>query len=152
AERFNPSHRRTVCAPGAAASSHRGPLSRKDTSMTWFTPWLRKRMANGRLMPRRSQCPDARIHPSLESLDERWLPSTLTVTNSLDDGSFGSLRYEIAAASPDDRIAFAKSVHSITLNGSELVVDKDLEIDGPGVTELTISGNNASRVFDISGS
>ena len=33
----------------------------------------------------------------------------------------------------------------------ELAVTKDLNIEGPGANELTISGNHSSRAFDISG-
>src|SRR5262249_16516627 len=57
-----------------------------------------------------------------------------------------------AAAHPGDQIVFAKSVHAITLTSGELVINKNLDIEGPGASKLTISGNNASRVFHISGS
>src|SRR5262249_31391656 len=40
---------------------------------------------------------------------------------------------------------------TITL-ASELVINKSLEIDGLGASKLTISGNNASRVFGVIGS
>ncbi|PYS82428.1 MAG: hypothetical protein DMF70_08020, partial [Acidobacteria bacterium] len=38
---------------------------------------------------------------------------------------------------------------AITLTG-QLVVSHDVNVNGPGVNQLTISGNNASRVFNIS--
>jgi uncharacterized protein (TIGR03118 family) len=41
---------------------------------------------------------------------------------------------------------------TITLTSGELVIDKSLDIEGPGADRLTISGNDASRVFDIRGS
>src|SRR5262245_34764371 len=87
----------------------------------------------------------------LEALEDRALPSVLTVLNNLDGGP-NSLRGEIAAASSGDEIVFAKSVHAITLTNGELAIDKSLDIEGPGQAKLVISGNTASRVFDISGS
>jgi hypothetical protein len=86
----------------------------------------------------------------LERLEERTVLSTLTVLNNLDSGP-GSLRDTIAAADNGDTIDFAKSVHKITLTGGELTINKSLDIEGPGADKLTISGNDARRVFDISG-
>jgi hypothetical protein len=86
----------------------------------------------------------------VEALEDRWLPSTLTVLNNLDHGP-GSLRAKIAAANPGDQIIFAKSVHAITLSSGQLVIGKSLDIEGPGADNLTVSGNDANRIFDISG-
>jgi hypothetical protein len=44
---------------------------------------------------------------------------------------------------------FANSVVSPIVLASELAIDKNLTIQGPGANLLTISGNNASRVFNI---
>jgi hypothetical protein len=88
---------------------------------------------------------------ALESLEDRMTPSTLTVTNNADSG-MGSLRYEIANAASGDTIVFKNNVHSITLTTGELAISKNLNIQGPGANRLTISGNDASRVFEIMGS
>ena len=85
----------------------------------------------------------------LERLEDRTVLSTLTVLNSLDSGP-GSLRDTIAAASHGDTINFAKKVHNITLTSGELDITQNLDIEGPGPNKLKISGNDASRVFDIS--
>ena len=69
--------------------------------------------------------------------------------NGLDSGP-GSLRDTIADASPGDTINFAKKVHTITLTSGELDITQNLDIEGPGPNKLTISGNDDSRVFDIS--
>jgi predicted outer membrane repeat protein len=93
-----------------------------------------------------------RFRPQLEVLEERDVPSTLTVTNNL-DGSAGSLRYEIAAAQSGDTIVFAPSLkgQTITLNPyfGELAINKNVTIEGPGAKNLAISGGGQSRVFDV---
>src|SRR5207237_9801889 len=93
------------------------------------------------------------IVPRLEALEDRTVPSTLIVTSPADSGT-GSLRAEIAAAQSGDTIDFAPSLagQTITLTSGELAINTSLNIEGLGADELTISGNNASRVFDISGS
>jgi hypothetical protein len=41
------------------------------------------------------------------------------------------------------------AAHTITLNGTELVVKSSVVIAGPGADKLTISGNQASRIFNM---
>ncbi|MEP7341619.1 MAG: putative Ig domain-containing protein, partial [Acidobacteriota bacterium] len=65
------------------------------------------------------------------------------------DGGAGSLREAIALACPGSTISFQAGISIITLTSGELVVNKNLTIQGPGANLLTISGNNASRVFNI---
>jgi len=72
--------------------------------------------------------------------------ATLTVTNTNDSGA-GSLRQAITDAVAGDTITFSVT-GTITL-ASELAINQNLTIQGPGVNALTISGNNASRVFNI---
>jgi hypothetical protein len=88
--------------------------------------------------------------PTLEALEDRWLPSTLTVTGPADSGA-GSLRADIAAANSGDTIVFDPSLNgqTIKLTGGELLINKNLTIQGPGASQLTISGNNTHRVFEI---
>ena len=92
--------------------------------------------------------PWTRFVPRLDPMEDRTLLSTLTVLNNHDSGA-GSLRVTITAAHSGDTIDFAKSVHAITLTSGELTINKSLDIEGPGADKLTISGNKASRVFDI---
>jgi Ca2+-binding RTX toxin-like protein len=77
------------------------------------------------------------------------LPSTV-VTNA-NDGGAGSLREAIATAETGDTIIFDSSLanQTITLTSGQLEIDKDLIIDGGNAAGLTISGNNASRIFDV---
>jgi hypothetical protein len=112
-------------------SSHRG-LS--------FQPSSRRKTAAARRT----------VRPRLECLEDRVVLSTLTVVNHLDSGA-GSLRADIAAAKSGDTIVFAPSLdgQTITLTSGELLIKKNLTIAGPGAGELTISGNTASRVFEV---
>jgi hypothetical protein len=87
----------------------------------------------------------------LEGLEQRWVPSTLTVQNSLNSGA-GSLRAAIADAQSGDTIVFAPSLDGQTIalsKGGELLIDKNLTIAGPGAGQLTVSGNKTSRVFEV---
>ncbi|MEQ9371187.1 MAG: DUF4114 domain-containing protein [Coleofasciculus chthonoplastes F3-SA18-01] len=76
--------------------------------------------------------------------------NTITVTSAADNGA-GSLRAAIAQAQAGDTIKFASSLanQTITLTSGQLEVDKDLTIDGGNEQGITISGNNAHRIFDI---
>ncbi|HYW71219.1 MAG TPA: right-handed parallel beta-helix repeat-containing protein, partial [Pyrinomonadaceae bacterium] len=84
-------------------------------------------------------------------------PST-TVTTTADSGP-GSLRDVIANACDQSAITFdtatgnafdpTSAPHTITLTSGELAISKSLTVTGPAANQLTISGNNASRVFDI---
>ena len=77
---------------------------------------------------------------------------TITVTNTNDSGA-GSLRQAIADAQSGDTIQFDPAVNAITL-ASELVLDDlgQLTILGPGTENLTISGDNNSRIFSLTNS
>ena len=115
--------------------------------------WLRDRVgADGPAQsarPQRSKSrPAPRVQLRLEALENRCVPSTLTVLNINDSGA-GSLRADIAAAHSGDTIAFAPSLvgQTITLTSGELLVNKNLTITGPGAGKLTVSGGGSSRVL-----
>ena len=78
--------------------------------------------------------------------------ATITVTNLNDNGK-GSLRQAVTDAVPGDTITFSLSGCPcvITLTTGEISISKNLTITGTGPSNLTISGNNASRVFSIAG-
>ncbi len=81
-----------------------------------------------------------------EQLEDRRL---LAVVTSLADSGAGSLRAALAAATPGETITFGGAATSgtITLTSGELLVNKGLTLDGAG--QITVSGNNASRVFRV---
>ena len=86
-------------------------------------------------------------------------PATWLVSLTDDDVEMrGTLRHALANAEAGDVVQFASSLRSetITLDGTELIVDKAITIDASNLWDaennapgLTISANNASRVFDI---
>ena len=74
--------------------------------------------------------------------------STIIVSTTADAGN-GSLRGAIADANSGDTIQFSKQLSNekITLKSGQFVLNKNLTIDGGNAPGLTISGNNASRIF-----
>src|SRR6185295_6495940 len=74
----------------------------------------------------------------------------LLVTTPADNGP-GSLRAAIAAAATGDTITFdpALTGQTILLTTGEIAVRRALTITGLGAANLAISGNHASRIFNI---
>jgi hypothetical protein len=90
-----------------------------------------------------------RVRLSLELLEGRCVPSTVT---NLSDSDPGSLRAAIANTPADGTVDFLPGLTgTITLTTGELGINNDLTINGPGAAVLTVSGNQASPVFDITG-
>jgi hypothetical protein len=92
-------------------------------------------------------------------LESRALLSTIVVNNPTDTPVTGQtdLRQAIAQANRDgggDTIEFSSlfnTPHTITLSGGQLEMTgrSTTTIQGPGANLLSVSGNNASRVFQI---
>ncbi len=92
-----------------------------------------------------------RFRPCLEKLEDRMVLSPLMVVNDHDAGP-GSLCQAILDANTNvglDSIVFASTVHHITLTTGELKITDSLDLTGPGANQLSVSGNDASRVFNI---
>src|SRR5947209_8812529 len=117
---------RSLFVPSGTEKGHRSPR-------------LRKRPLAARL--------------SFERLEDRTVPSTFMVSNLSDSGA-GSLRQAILDANGNpgaDLIRFAPAARdgTIALAGGQMSILDDLIIDGPGAGRLAVSGNDASRVFQI---
>ena len=101
-----------------------------------------------------------RLRPTVMALEARTLLSTFTVDSTADDGSAGTLRWAISQANGSqgaDTIDFSalfNTPQKIALTSGPLgsTDTATTTISGPGANLLTISGNSASRVFDITGS
>src|SRR5262245_3537814 len=120
--------------------------------------WARNLFARPVTRPIRKAPPRTRL--CLEALEDRTVPSTFTVVNALDDGSVGSLRWAVGQANSTagaDTVVFSglfNTPQTITLTGGQLTLTDaaTTTINGPGANLLSISGNNASRVFFVNGS
>src|SRR5262245_38483844 len=115
--------------------------------------WIRDVFARTNSRPNRK--PPNRARLLVESLEDRRVPATFTVTNTLDDGTAGTLRWAVNQANVNpgqDWIGFSGTVfnvpRSIALTGGQLTLtDPGTTITGPGAEKLSINGNNASRVL-----
>ena len=72
----------------------------------------------------------------------------ITVTSSANSGP-GSLRWALAEITDGGMIDFALPDPTKIVLTSELVVDKVVNVNGPGVHELKISGNKMTRLFKV---
>ncbi len=70
--------------------------------------------------------------------------ATITVT-SINDNGPGSFRQAIIDAAPGDVIDF--DVTGTIILAARILIDKDLQIIGPGMDELAISGGSNPQVY-----
>ncbi len=77
-------------------------------------------------------------------------PTAVTVTTLADSGP-GSLREAVNIIAPDGLITFDRTLAggTIALTSGQLMVERNMTIDGSGAAGLTVSGNNTSRVLQI---
>jgi hypothetical protein len=112
-----------------------------------FSSWL-NRMTHPQSRKRRcSGSPSRRRNwLVLESLEGRWVPSTVT---NLNDSGTGSLRQAILDTPVGGTVDFQTGLSgTITLTTGELDIAKGLTIAGPGADVITVSGNHAFRVVN----
>src|SRR5262249_50400101 len=102
------------------------------------------------------------LRPTVVALEGRALLATFNVNSLLDaPGAVGTLRWAVDQANSHpgaDTIDFDSTVfhtpRTITLTQGQLTLTDTsgaTTIVGPGANLLTVSGNNASRVFQIGG-
>src|SRR5262249_42976428 len=127
----------------------------QETAMD-LRSWARRLFAPASRAARRA----ARPRPRLQALQDRPTPATLTVTNPLDDGSQGSLRWAITQANSNpgadtiDTYETPPALSTIprhldlTLGGTQLpTITGDLTVLGH--RDTVISGAGRGRIFEI---
>jgi Bacterial Ig domain/Right handed beta helix region/Immunoglobulin I-set domain len=73
-----------------------------------------------------------------------------TVTSILDDGSAGTLRFELNKVCDGGVVNFqAGLTGTITLTTGQLEIDKNVTVTGPGAAVITVTANNTGRVFNV---
>jgi predicted outer membrane repeat protein len=81
--------------------------------------------------------------------------NTYLVTSAADDNTSGTLRMAVASAdaAPPSTVQFDPSLtnSTITLTNGQIPVTTVVTVQGPGAAHLTVSGNNASRIFQVTG-
>ena len=88
--------------------------------------WIRNLFARSVTRPMRKKPPRARL--VLEALEDRCVPSTLTVTSSADDVTLNhTLRYAVAHAQSGDTILLTAAITTpIVLTHGELVLSQNV--------------------------
>ncbi|WP_068415160.1 hypothetical protein [Planctomyces sp. SH-PL62] len=91
------------------------------------------------------------FRPRVVVLEDRCVPSTLTVTSSADIATQDhTLRYAVAHAQSGDTILLTAAVRApIVLTQGELILSRDVTIMSVPSRTPTISGGGASRVFEV---
>jgi hypothetical protein len=118
----------------------------------WWRFFSGRPRPNGSATAAKKPAPRRPVLPRLTQLEDRTVPSMLTVTNNHDSGT-GSLRDTIGGANSGDIIIFANNLRgqTIKLTSGQIDITQDLTIEGLGEERLSISGTNNSGIFDVSG-
>jgi predicted outer membrane repeat protein len=86
------------------------------------------------------------FRPCLEALEDRSVPSTLSVTSNADNGAAGTLRWAVTQARKNDIIAIV-TTQPIVLTQGAIALGTDLTIEGANNTPATVSGGFTSGIF-----
>src|SRR5262245_25880389 len=121
---------------------YRRPATERRTIMSFYC-WLRNRTLNRGSKVRVSRRTGPRFRPRLEALDDRVVPSqvSLTVTSLADSGA-GTLRAAILTAdagSHSDKFTIGFAVSgTIDLQSPLPDLDNSITVQGPGASSLTV--------------
>lgn len=89
----------------------------------------------------------------LMPLERRVAPAVFTVTSLADTATPGTLRQAVADANGNgaglDTIAFNIPAGGTITLVSELTITGSVLIDGPSAFDIIVSGNNATRLFNV---
>jgi predicted outer membrane repeat protein len=147
----------TMAGLSGPSETENQPVVERKTIMTLFS-WLRSRTMTRPPRGGAHRPAAPRFCPRLEALEDRWMPSTYTVTSVRDGEIPGTLRYGIdfyANQGFVDTIVFDPRLNgqTIQLYGGELLIQSPnisrLTIQGPGAGLLAVSGVGSCRVFKV---
>jgi hypothetical protein len=85
---------------------------------------------------------------NVEQLEDRCVPSTITVTTRADSGA-GSLRDAISKAVNGDTVNFASGLTGTFDVNSSITIDHNITIAGPGESSLALDGQGTTQVFVV---
>ena len=87
----------------------------------------------------------------VSSFSDWTLAAPPPVVSNINDSGAGSLRQAVADAVTGVTISFdlGTGAHTVTL-GSEVIIDKNLIINGPTDSAVTISGGDVTRILSVS--
>jgi hypothetical protein len=129
------------------------PKEKTMRLFSWLKNWTGLDHSRGARRTGSGRKPATRCRLTLEVLECRDVPSTLTVTSLADGGNpgDGSLRSAITAAHAGDTIVFDSTLsnQTITLTSGQLVINKSLTIQG--YVGIDGGGQGGSRVFEVDG-
>ena len=114
--------------------------------------WFHSLLASWKSRLSRSRRPQpsrqGTFRPRLEVLEDRCVPSTLSVTSNLDNGASGTLRWAVADASTTPDIINIQSTQPIVLTQGQLLLSKSMTVEATA-GKATINGDDLSRVFEV---
>lgn len=116
--------------------------------MGWFRNWSWLRRSQRRPDRKPIQARRHRLH--FEILEDRCLMTTVTTLMDSAVAGSGSLRDAIASTPAGGVVDFQPGLSgTITLTQGQLLINKNLTINGPSANFMTVNGNLASRIFDL---
>jgi len=127
---------------------------RKSWKRSWVT-FLQTCL--GRISRERTNRQFREVRLLVEALEDRTVPSVLTVSNTHDTdvAGDGSLRGEILAAQNGDMIQFSSTLKGKTItltSNSDIIISKSITIQAMVANKIAVSGaggTRGSRLFEI---
>lgn len=121
------------------------------TSKSSSTPWQRKLLALAIAQATLGLAPTARSAAILVDDPGDVSGASCTLRDAIVSANTDTAVAGCAPGAGNDTISFDSSIvpGTITLGGTELRIETPLTIQGPGADQLTISGANSSRIFNV---
>ena len=117
---------------------------------------LQARIANGDLALRAllsgtAQPVDASVEVTIRGMELRRFISQFSLATTALGKADGRIKLDGRGNSIAEILGSADGRMALLMTGGQIDVTDDLTVDGPGANRLTLSGENANRVFSIAG-